>query len=827
MQWLASLHDDTRYAWRALRRDRGVMAVVALTLALGVGVNAAAFAVLDRLYLRAPAGVAEPATLHRLWVKHYRTGDGVPFAATSINFRQFAAIAAAAADSTRLALFHVDHALREGTSRAAPRLSGAWTSASTWSVLGVTAARGRLFGADEDRAASPTLVAVVSDDYWRTRLGGDPAALGRAIDVDRQRYTIVGVLPRGFRGVGDDLRPVDVWMPLGAMPGPPWLDEPWRDARHFNALQALVRGDAAAMAGFERRATLAVRAEDQADAGRMAVDSLEEVLAGPVVGVRGPGTAGQEILIAQRLGAVAVIVLLVACANVVNVLLARAARRRREVAVRLALGVTRGRLARLLVVEALMLALVASAAALLAARWAGEALRTMLLGEFAWRDAAVDGRVAAFTVLLTAATAIACALVPALRGAQPAAGEALKQGAREGGPRHARLRAGLVVAQAALSVVLLAGSALFVRSLQNVQGLDIGFDPERLLFGQMEFDEGGVPAPDAIGAGLADAAARVRAHPAVEEVSLTTMQPMQGWSVVDLWIGEDSVTGTPPPTTAATPSFFRAAGLAMVEGRVFGAPSAAEVVVNRAMADRFWPGARALGRCVRIRTRADGCHTVVGVVETARRDNVIEPEPAPQLYVPLGDPAVATWTASTVVVRTRAGERGAQAATAALRAALRQAMPPGSAGMVTVTPMTENLEPQYRPWRIGAQLFTALGLLALAVAMVGMYGTVSYGVSHRTREFGVRSALGARAGDLVALVLREAAGTATVGILLGVLLSLGAARLVASLVYGVSPRDPVVLGGVAAVLLLVATLAALLPAWRASRADPAAALRAV
>lgn len=824
MSWLASLLDDARFAWRALWRDRGVMAVVSFTLALGVGVNAAAFAVLDRLYLRVPAGVDHPGTLHRVWIRHHRTGDGVPFASPAISFPQFAAMAAASPDSTRLALFHTDHALREGPTTRAPRLSGSWATASIWRVLGVRAARGRLFGPDEDRASSPALVAVVSDDFWRTRLGADPAAIGRALDVGRQRYTIVGVLPRGFRGVAQDFRPVDVWMPLAAMPSPPWMNGPWREARYFNGSQALHRATAEEAAAFAQRATAAVRADDIAHADGMVPDSLEEVLTGPMAGIRGPGTAGQEVRIAQRLGAVAVVVLLIAAANVVNVLLARAARRRREVAVRLALGVTRSRLARLLGVEALLLALVAGALALLAARWSGEALRTMLLGDFAWREPAVDLRVAGFTVVLTLATALTCALVPALRASTPAAHEALRQGTREGGPRHARLRAGLVAIQAALSVLLLAGAALFVRSLQNVRGLDIGFDRERLLFGAMEFDDGRGPAEAAVEAAVARAAERVRAHPAVEATARTTMQPMNGWSMMTLWIGDDSVTRDMPTMSGVSAGFFRAAGLALVEGREPG-EGAREVVVNRAMADAFWPGVRAIGRCVRVRTFADGCYTVVGIAETARRDNVIEPAPAPQYYLPLGVPALHGWAARTLVVRARAGAGSAAAATAAARTALQESLPAGSPGMATVTSMSEALEPQYRPWRDGARLFSALGLLALAVAMVGMYGTVSYGVSRRTQEFGVRSALGARVRDLVALVLREAAGTALAGIALGVLLALAAARLVASLVYGVSPRDPVVLAGAALALLGVALLAALVPALRGARVDPAVVLR--
>jgi hypothetical protein len=275
--------------------------------------------------------------------------------------------------------------------------------------------------------------------------------------------------------------------------------------------------------------------------------------------------------------------------------------------------------------------------------------------------------------------------------------------------------------------------------------------------------------------------------------------------------------------SVVTPEFFRTTGIRFDRGRPFANATAREVVVNDAFARRSWPGREAIGQCLRFRARTEACHTVTGVVETVRRDAVIEKEPAPQYYLPLGDPAISTWVGSTIIVRTRAGEGATAAATTALRAALKQALPEAHP---EVTPMTENLEPEYRPWLLGARLFTAFGLLALVVAMVGMYGTVSYGVSQRAREFGVRTALGARARDLVRLVLGESLRTAVIGVVLGVALALASGRLVSALIFGVSPRDPVVLGAVAGVLLLVALLAALLPAWRGSRVDPVTVLRA-
>lgn len=822
MRLLDTLVDDTRYALRSLARDRGVTTMVALALALGVGVNAAVFAVLDRLYLRPPSGLHDPSSLRRLWVRRFDMADGVPVASTGISMPAYRVLVPAAPDSTRLAAYHADGALREGTSLTAPKLRGVYATANYWAVLGVRPLLGRTFTADEDRLGAGADVALVSHDFWRNRMGGDRSALGRTIAVERKRYTVIGVLPRDFTGL--DQRLHDLWMPLGSMPSPPWMtDGEWWQSPHFAGLHGVMRvRDGDALGAFEQRAAAAWR---RYETGRRPArpDSLSQVLLGGIIEARGPAKPGQEMVIATRLGAVAIVVLVIACANVVNLLLARAVRRRREIAVRLAMGVTRARLLRLLATESVVLAALASVAALLACWWAGEALRTMLIGGAEWRDRALDGRVALFTVALSLLAALVSGLVPALQVSRPRLTEALKQGVREGGSRHGRLRATLVVLQAALSVALLVGAALFVRSLQNVRGLDIGFDAEQLYFGSVQFEEGREPARPAEDAALAQATERLRAHPAVEEVALTSLEPMRGWGFTHLFVGS-----APPPEklmmtlTVATPSFFRATGMRILEGRNLDGRGAREVIVNRAMADRLWPGGRAIGQCLRFEKVTAPCHTVVGVVQSASRDKVIEQEPAAQYYLALGDSAARTWRAATVIVRARAGDRTGAAAAAALRAALEEAFPQA---LPRVTPMTENLEPEYRPWQLGARLFTGMGLLALLVAIVGMYGTVSYGVSQRTHEFGVRSALGARARDLVRLVLGEALRTAVLGVALGVALALATGRLVATLVYGVSPRDPVVLATVSLALLAVAGLAALLPALRGSRVDPATVLR--
>jgi predicted permease len=386
----------------------------------------------------------------------------------------------------------------------------------------------------------------------------------------------------------------------------------------------------------------------------------------------------------------------------------------------------------------------------------------------------------------------------------------------------------LLIAQAALSVVLLVGAALFIRSLDNVQSLDIGFDSDRLVFGGVQFAEGEAPPRPVFAATMRDVALRLRGRPGIEAVARTAMEPMQGIGFHDFFVGTDSAGSfgrLQPTASSVTPSFFQAVGLRIVRGRGFsgddadGAP--AEVVVNERMASLVWPGRDPLGQCMRFGSRMDPCYTVVGVVETARRSSVIETELHAQYYVPLGnDPGQRLPRGGTLVVRARAA--GALSAARELQAELRRAFPAAEA---VVTPMTENLEPEYRPWRLGATLFTGLGLLAMVVAMLGVYSTMSYAVTQRTHEFGVRVALGARVGDVVRQVIGEGLRTVATGVALGIVLALAMGRLVSALLYGVAPRDPTVLALVSVVLLGVAGLAALVPAWRAARADPVTALR--
>ena len=819
LERLDALRQDVAYAARALRRTPAVSLTIILTLALGLGANAAMFSLLDAIYLRPPAGVADADAVRRVWAER-RFSSGAQFW-RGFDYAGYAAIAEAVDGRATATLYHGPDERKLGRGENAPRVNAAGAAASYFSVLGLRPLLGRFYMADEDGLATAAPVAVISEHFWQRTYGGDPDVVGTELELDGRRATIVGVAPAGFRGI--DLDATDVWMPIAQFVG---VDRPggapwWQDP-NVNGFQVVVRLEPGV-----REAALVPR--------------LTQVLRGPGIGYRqdtltvasfgainterGPGEASTEMKVATRLAGVALIVLLIACANVVNLLLARAVNRRREIAVRLALGISRRRLVRLLVTESVLLSLVAGMAALAAAWWGSEVLRALLMPEVEWHGAPLHWRVLLFALAATLVAGTAAGLVPGLQAASPNLTAALKAGARAGAAHRSALRSFLVAAQAALSVVLLVGAVLFVRSLQNVKAHDVGYAVDRLVFAAAAYDTRDSVRDAAIPDRLRALEERVAGMPGVERVALTSMRPLWGISFVAYHVDGDTVGRRLPAGlyTAVSPSFFAATGTKVVAGRAFTDPRGAEspfaVMVNEAMARALWPGQDAIGRCVRFEDPAAPCAPVVGVVQNAIVSSIDE-APQPQFYVSLDDPPMKTWGARELVVR--ASTESVLAVRAALRQMLRAEFPGATPSIHT---MAEAMAPEYRPWDLGAKLFTLFGLLALLVAAIGTYSTVSYTVSQRTHEFGVRIALGARAADVLRQVVGEGLRTALVGAAAGIALALAAGRAVAALLYGIEPRDPATLVVVAAVLMAIVVVASLVPAWRAARADPVTALR--
>jgi putative ABC transport system permease protein len=816
-EWVEGLRQDIAYAARSLRASPMVTGTIVLTLALGIGVNSAMFSLMDTIFLRPPQGVTHPERLHRLYRQRVFVGYKEPVYAPRFDYPHYAATTNAIDGHGMAAIFLPPRQVNMGRAEGAPRASLMYASASYFDLLGVHPAMGRAFTVDEDRLGSGVNVAVVSDAFWRRELRADPKVIGSTITLGRSKYSIIGVAPRDFTGV--ELDAVDVWVPIATFAG--FGPAPWWKSQIVNGFQVLVQLDSTlGLTAVENKLTQLFR---QPNLINGKADTATIVRFGPILAARGPGERIQEVRIASRIVGVAIIVLLIACANVVNLLLARAVRRRREIAVRLAMGISRARLIRLLVAESVLLAAMAGLAAILAAAWGGALLRKLLLPDIHWGTSPMQWRVLAFTLAIAFATGVGAGLIPALQSSDPDLTKALKAGSREGSPQRSRLRSSLVAIQAALSVLLLVGAALFAKSLSNVRELDIGYTASQLVFGGLGFDDSNKERSARVATILGEVAVRLRSAPGVAAVALSGNQPMGGISFLRYTADGAVENKTLTPTfNAVSPEFFATTGTRLLKGTgLSGTEGAPEVVVNEAFANALWPGQNPLGKCIRFGERnVDAtCFVVVGVSQTARENSVIE-DPRPQYYLPLKASLISDWPAGTLVVRTQPG--ATQPVVNEMRRLLKDAFP---GGVPRITLMSDALENQYRPWRLGATLFATFGGLALIVAAVGIYSSVSYGVSQRVHEFGVRVALGARTTDVVAHVVGQGLRIVSMGIGLGAVLTLAAGRLVASLLYGVSPNDPAAMAIVAGILIVVSIVAALSPAWRAARVDPMTALR--
>jgi predicted permease len=811
-----SLLADLRHAARSLARSPVLLAAAVLTLGLGIGANTAMFGVVDRLFFRPPAHVTNPDRVKRLnatqTVPPFGTFTGsVASYPRFLDFRDhatsFSAIAAYAGTSFSL-----------GLGADAQRIQGEMVTASFFPLLGVRPALGRFFTAEEDRVGAAAHVAVLSEEFWKGHFGSSPDALGKTLALGRTPYTVIGVAPAGFSGI--DLRVPDVWVPMSAAA----LESEWPGVFEcggcywFESLVRLRDGVTPTQAAAEGTAIYRSRIDQPSDTN--ATVSL-----GSVHAALGPN-AGTEAKLSLWLIAVCGIVLLIACANVANLLLARAVQRRREVAVRVALGASRGRLIRTVYAESLVLAALGCGAAILVALWASPLLDAALLP--GTTTTPLDLRLLTFGALAAVATAVLAGLAPAWHAGVDDLSASLKSGAREGGTHRSHLRSALLVGQVSLTLVLLTGAGLFVTSLRHVQHLRLGFDPDRVIAASVNLPSQGYKPAD-IRSIYDRMAERVRALPGVENVSLVEgSSPFRtSWAVRLEVPGLDSLpqvkTGG-PYITAVTPGYFRTMGTGIRRGRAFteadGAGAQRVAIVNETMAKLYWPGEDPIGKCLKIGAPPVACSLVVGVAENARQNEITD-ETVVQYYVPLAQAGSLLDTPLFLLfVRTRGP---ADAMVAPVRRAVQGSAP--NLPYPNIDPMPQLFADQLRPWQLGSLLLSLFGGLGLLLAAIGLYGVLSYTVSQRTQELGIRIALGAARRDLLRLVVRQGVRVTLIGIALGAIGALLAGGAIASLLYGVSPRDPFVLIAVALVLLGVAIVASYLPARRATKVDPMVALR--
>ena len=799
-------------AARGLARTPGFTLTVVLTLGLGIGATLTLFMVLDRLLLSPPAHVVGADQVRRVLVhgvNPFSKALGYTAALSYPDYRDLRGVRG----FEQIAAFGM-RKLTLGTGENSQSIQVELASASYFPLLGVRPFLGRFYQEEEDQIGSGEPLAVLGHAFWRSHFGGDSAVIGQRLRLGKGTYTVIGVAPRDFTGV--NLTQIDVWLPMLPAQEIETGSRDWADAPRwywFGALVRLPAGNDGTAASAEATARYV--------SGRSAVrgqDPNAQIHLSPIMAAQGPSPS-QEISVARALGALAVVVLLIACANVANLLLARGVQRRRYLAIQQAIGLSRGGLVKQLMMESLLLACAAGVVAVVFTVRVTPLLFQTLIPDAAM---AMTGalRLAIVTSTLAIGVTILIGLLPSLRSSRFDVLEALRS--RRETRRSVALRRGLVFVQAALCALLLVGAALFINSLQRASSLDMGVDTNALAV-DFELDNGsrwGAEVNEVAYAALE----RLRQSPLVESAAVTSLPQFQGnlGITIETERGPVESTGRGPFFYAASGQYFETVGLRIVRGRALtdedDRTKAAVAVLSQSLARAAFGSEDVLGRCIYVESEEKLCTRVVGVVEDAL-PTIKASEPNLNLYFPIHHPADEGAQGGTVVVRTR----GTGQAIEEIRSIARTAAP--GIRLASVSRLSGFLEPEMRPWRLGAVLLTAFGILALLVASAGVYSLLSFDVVQRRYELGVRAAIGANATQLVRHATARSLAMVAGGAVTGLLLSALAARAGAQLLFGVSPTEISVYAVVALVLGLVAICAAAVPALRAARLQPRIALQ--
>jgi putative ABC transport system permease protein len=817
---MTHLWQDLRLAGRGLGKRRGLTAVAILTLALGMGANTAMFSVVNGVLL-SPPPFRDPERLVMVWASS-------PTLARDLGFPDTLPTSPAAfydwqGQNRSLASMAMIRPNFVNLSRQGDpeRLGAVVVTGEFFPALGASAAVGRtLTPQDDDPGATPAV--VLSHALWHRRFGGDASVVGRTIHLDAKPSVVVGVMPREFAfprgsempaGFGFARGP-DLWVPA-ALPAEMKRHRGMRGALAFGRLKDGV-SIAQAQADLHAITQRLWDAHPDSDRGwGVRVEPLAAQLTGDV-----------RPALLLLFGAVG-LVLLIACGNVAGLLVAHAVSRRKEIAIRIALGASRGRLVGQLLTESAVLSLLGGALGLVCAHGTLRALLAIIPASVPGADRIVlDARVAAFTALVSLLTSVVCGLVPALHSSRVPPADALKDGARgaAGDPRGRRAGRTLVAAEMALAVVLVIGAGLLLRSFARLSHVETGFQREGLVTFRIDLPSSRYPAArrPAFVAALLD---RLRALPGVRAAGATTGLPMTSSENLE----PTEIEGRPRPAPGqevymdyrvVSPGYFAALGIPVKRGRTFedtdGNAQARVAVISESLARMHWPGEDPIGRRLRARDEEAWC-TVVGVVGDVRHSGM-HSQARPHFYVPYaqsprGDLAVAVRTTGD-----------AQALVSAVRPAVAAVDP--DQPIDDLRTMDQVIADSLADRRFNTLLLGAFAGLALLLSAIGLYGVASYSVGQRTREMGVRMALGAGRGQVLRLVLGESLRTVLLGVVPGLLVALAAGRLLAGLLYGITSADPLTFGACVAVLGLVAVAAALMPGLRATRVDPMVTLRA-
>lgn len=799
---MQTLWQDLRYGARMLRGKPGFTLIAVITLALGIGANTALFSVVNAVLLRS-LPYKEPARLMTVW-ESFLNAPGVQNPVTPSNFLDWRNQNISFEDMTAYSSGDVSLTEAGGPEKAI----AIYTSDNFLNLLGVAPALGRPFIQGEITQPDELKVIVISHALWQRQFGGDPNVLGKEVKIDSAPVTIVGVMPKSFQFPSSD---VDLWVPTMMSPPTSGTQQP----HYLSVLGRLKSSVTASQAQADLEAIAARLREQYPESNRYigaAVMPLHEYMVGDI---RWP-----LLILLSATG----FVLLIACANVANLLLARAGTRHKEVAVRLALGAGRSRIIRQLLTESFLLSLLGGVAGLTLALWGVPFLVSLLPANIAQAKAAsIDSKVLVFTLAVSLLTAVIFGLVPALQTTKLNLNEALKEGSRDtAGRSRGWVRNTLVIAEISIALVLLSGGGLLIRSFARLSNVDPGFRTDHLLTLEVNPPYSKYADTDRRAAFYDELLRRVESLPGVEAAGVVTSLPIKDDLEHMTYITEQQgpVKVVPALPRASSRDYFRALGMPLVAGREFDAKdlpaSTGVAVINEAMAQASWPGENPVGKRMKMGVATQPWLTVVGVVKDIR--SRLGMTPTPQVYLPYTQsPAFGP---RDLVLRTQMKPDSLAAAVRREVQAIDKDQPVANVRTMEQV-MADSIE---RP-RFNTLLFAIFSALALVLAGVGIYGVMSYTITQSTREIGIRMALGARPGDVLKMTMGKGFMLTVTGVAIGLVAAFGLTRVISDLLFGVSATDPLTFALIALLLTGVAMLACYVPARRATKIDPMVALR--